>query len=108
MGIDWSTGGPGLPQDPQSVCTVGNITNTNIVMTPGYLQQDPTINIQTSIFGNPIHIGFGTPSNITGTISIGSDTGFFDQGVNSNAIGESAGMLQGIDCVAERHITNGN
>jgi hypothetical protein len=98
-GIDWLTNGSG-GEDLQATCTIGNITNTNIVMTAGFLQQDPTINIQTSAFGNAIKIGYGNPSLVSGTISIGTETGFSGQGINSIAIGEAAGSTQGIACVA--------
>jgi hypothetical protein len=98
-GIDWVVGSGAL-QDLQSVCTIGDTTNTNIIMTAGFLQQDPIINISTSTAGNPIKLGFGVNTGVLGTIAIGTDTGSIAQNFHSIAIGEGAGLNQGLACVA--------
>jgi len=100
-GIDWSAGAPGLPQDLQSVCTVGNTTNTNILMTAGNIQMDPKIEILTNTgVGTPIKIGFAASTGFNGTIAIGSNTGSIAQADFSIAIGQDAGLDQQFDCIA--------
>jgi hypothetical protein len=98
-GIDWVVGSGAL-QDLQSVCTIGNITNTNIIMTAGYIQQDPKIEILTSSLSTPIKLGFASSVGTNGTIAIGNNTGSIAQADFSVAIGQDAGMDQQFDCVA--------
>lgn len=101
LGIDWQTGAGIVPQDLQSVCNVGNITDTDIIQAPtGSLIQDQKISILTNTITNPIAIGFGVNTGIIGTIGIGSNTGSLAQGDYSIAIGENAGISQGITCIA--------
>lgn len=100
LGIDWVPAGPGVPQDLQSVCSVGNTTNTNILMTAGYIQQDPKIEILTSSLSTPIKIGFASSVGSNGTIAIGNNTGTIAQADFSIAIGQDAGVDQQFDCIA--------
>jgi hypothetical protein len=99
-GIDWVVAGGG-GADLQTVCTIGNTTNTNIIQTlGGALIQDPRILISTNTLSCPIKIGFAPCLGITGTVAIGTNTGVLGQGDFSIAIGESAGENQALDCVA--------
>jgi len=98
-GIDWVNAG-GAGQDLQGTCTIGNTTNTNILMTAGNIQMDPKIEILTNSPGNSIKIGFATSPAINGGIAIGNSAGSIAQADFSIAIGQNAGEDQAFDCIA--------